>query len=222
MSFIEINNLTKEYRSSKESVLAINDVSAAIEKNEFVAVMGPSGSGKSTFLTTVGGVSKPSFGNVKIDDINIFGLNNDTLANYRREYIGFIFQSFHLLKYLTVQENVLLPLVSSDLKKKDKIEMSKAILEKVGLGNKAKRMVEELSGGEQQRVAIARALVNDPLILLADEPTGNLDSKTGDSIMELFTELNQEGKCVIVVTHDNKVESYAQRSIYFLDGKIVN
>ncbi|MBU2493272.1 MAG: ABC transporter ATP-binding protein [Bacteroidetes bacterium] len=222
MSFIEINNLTKEYRASKESVLAINDVSAAINKNEFVAVMGPSGSGKSTFLTTVGGLSKPSNGTVKIDDINIFGLNVDTLANYRREYIGFIFQSFHLLKYLTVQENVLLPLVSSDLKKKEKIEKCHAILSKVGLETKAKRMVDELSGGEQQRVAIARALVNDPLILLADEPTGNLDSRTGESIMNLFKDLNAEGKCVIVVTHDNKIERYAQRSIYFLDGKIVN
>lgn len=222
MSFIEINNLTKEYKAARESVLAINGISAAINENEFVAVMGPSGSGKSTFLTTVGGLSKPTNGTVQIDNINIFKLNTDSLANYRREYIGFIFQSFHLLKYLTVQENVLLPLVLSDLKKKEKLEKCNAILTKVGLRNKARRMVEELSGGEQQRVAIARALVNDPLILLADEPTGNLDSKTGESIMDLFRELNAEGKCVIVVTHDKKIESYAQRSIYFFDGKIVN
>ncbi|MCB0746532.1 MAG: ABC transporter ATP-binding protein [Ignavibacteriae bacterium] len=222
MSFIKIQNLSKEYHVTKENVIAINNITENISENEFVTVMGPSGSGKSTFLTTVGGLSQPTTGSVIIDDINIFELDSDRLANYRREYIGFVFQSFHLLKYLTVQENVMLPLVVCDLNKKDKMEMSHAILEKVGLKNKVGRMIDELSGGEQQRVAIARALVNEPLILLADEPTGNLDSKTGESIMELFCELNEEGKCVIVVTHDEKIQSYAKRSIYFLDGKIIN
>jgi putative ABC transport system ATP-binding protein len=170
----------------------------------------------------VGGLSHPTSGNVIIDDINIFNLDSDRLANYRREYIGFVFQSFHLLKYLTVEENVTLPLVVSSLSNDVKRDKCASILSKVGLANKRKRMVDELSGGEQQRVAIARALVNEPLILLADEPTGNLDSKTGEAIMDLFGELNADGKCIIVVTHDKKVESYSKRSIYFLDGKIEN
>jgi len=222
MSFIEINNLTKKYNSSNETVLAINNITASIEANEFLSVMGPSGSGKSTFLTTIGGLSKPTNGEVIIDEMNIFGLGTDKLAKYRREYIGFIFQSFHLLKYLTVKENTMLPLAISDLTKDEKEDKCIEILNKVGLEAKAHRMVDELSGGEQQRVAIARALVNEPLILLADEPTGNLDTKTGESIMELFCNLNEEGRTIIVVTHDKKIESYGKRSIYFKDGKIIN
>jgi putative ABC transport system ATP-binding protein len=222
MSFIEINNLTKEYNSAKERVLAINNITASIESNEFLSVTGPSGSGKSTFLTTIGGLSHPTNGEVIIDEMNIFGLGADKLAKYRREYIGFIFQSFHLLKYLTVKENTLLPLAISDLTKDEKEERCIEILGKVGLGTKTNRMVDELSGGEQQRVAIARALVNEPLILLADEPTGNLDTKTGESIMELFCNLNEEGRTIIVVTHDKKVEGYGKRSIYFKDGRIIN
>lgn len=222
MSFIEINNLTKEYNSANESVLAINNVTTSIESNEFLSVMGPSGSGKSTFLTAIGGLSHPTKGEVMIDDMNIFGLGADKLAKYRREYIGFIFQSFHLLKYLTVKENTMLPLAISDLTKGEKEERCTQILGKVGLENKIHRMVDELSGGEQQRVAIARALVNEPLILLADEPTGNLDTKTGESIMELFCNLNEEGRTIIVVTHDKKVEGYGKRSIYFKDGQIIN
>lgn len=222
MSFIEIFNLSKEYTLIEENIHALNNVNIKVKEDEFISVMGPSGSGKSTFLTTVGGLSQPTSGSVIIDDINIYYLDSDRLANYRREYIGFVFQSFHLLKYLTVQENVLLPLVLSDISKEEKKEKSIKILNKVGLKNKQNRMVSELSGGEQQRVAIARALVNEPLILLADEPTGNLDSKTGEAIMDLFKELNEEGKCIIVVTHDRKVESYSNRSIHFLDGEIVN
>lgn len=222
MSFIQIQNLSKEYNVANENVTAINEINASINENEFVTVMGPSGSGKSTFLTTVGGLSHPTVGNVIIDEINIFNLDVDRLAKYRREYIGFVFQSFHLLKYLTVQENIMLPLVVCNYSKNEKIDKCQSILSKVGLNNKGNRMIDELSGGEQQRVAIARALINEPLILLADEPTGNLDSKTGESIMELFAELNEDGKCVVVVTHDKKIESYAQRSIYFLDGKIIN
>ena len=222
MNFIEINSLTKEYKSTNESVLAINDITVSIESNEFISVMGPSGSGKSTFLTTIGGLSQPTSGKVIIDEMDIFELNAYKLAKYRREYIGFIFQSFHLIKYLTVQENTMLPLAISDLSKEEKKDRCYEILKKVGLETKTKRMVDELSGGEQQRVAIARALVNEPLILLADEPTGNLDSKTGESIMELFCNLNEEGRTIIVVTHDKKIEEYGKRSIYFKDGKVIN
>ncbi len=221
MSLIEINNLTKEYNTGNETVLAVNDVSISIEEKEFVTLLGQSGSGKSTLLTILGGLSEPTSGKMVVDNINVYKLQAKSIADYRREYIGFVFQSFQLISYLTVEENILLPLAISEYTKTEQREIVFSLLTKVKLADKSKRLINELSGGEQQRVAIARALVNDPLIILADEPTGNLDSKTSNSIMNIFTELNNEGKTIVVVTHNKEFIKYANRRIELSDGKII-
>lgn len=219
---IEINELTKEYIYGKEKVFAVNNISATINKNEFVTVIGQSGSGKSTLLTLLGGLSKPTSGSIVVDDIDIYNLTSKQLAIFRHEYIGFVFQSFQLLSYLTVEENIILPL--SILKGSDKEQKHLAAdsLQAVGLFNKKNRLITELSGGEQQRVAIARALINDPLIILADEPTGNLDSETSKAIMNIFLELTNSDKTVIMVTHNAKYANYGDRIIELSDGKIIN
>ena len=182
MSLIEINNLTKKYKSANESVLAVNDISLSIGQNEFVTLLGQSGSGKSTLLTMLGGLAEPTSGNIVVDGINVYELPSKSIADYRREYIGFVFQSFQLIPYLTVEENIFLPLSISDLTNPEQKQLVNQILEKVHLEKKEKRLINELSGGEQQRVAIARALVNDPLIILADEPTGKLFTKNNKTI----------------------------------------
>jgi putative ABC transport system ATP-binding protein len=182
--------------------------------------MGPSGSGKSTLLTILGGLNHPSDGEVMVDDIPIYNLPIEKLADFRREYLGFIFQSFQLIPYLTVIENVMLPLSITGKSNKEQETMAGEILEKVGLKVKAKRLPDQLSGGEQERVAIARALVNAPPILLADEPTGNLDTKTGKEIMDLFKSLHQEGQTIIMVTHNPENTVYSTRTIFLKDGKI--
>jgi len=189
MSLIQLNNLTKEYKSGNEKVIAVNNISLEIHQGEFVSLMGESGSGKSTLLTIIGGLSKPTNGKIIIDEIDIYNLSPNSLADFRREYIGFVFQSFQLIPYLTVIENVQLPLATNGHSKILQMELASSILNKVHLESKRKRLINELSGGEQQRVAIARALINDPLILLTDEPTGNLDSKTSEDIMSIFLEL---------------------------------
>ncbi|MBU1100580.1 MAG: ABC transporter ATP-binding protein [Bacteroidetes bacterium] len=222
MSFIEINNLSKKYYNGSQTVNAMVDVNISITDREYLAVTGPSGSGKSTFLSLLGGLNKPTNGSVLIDDINMFELTTNQIASLRREYIGFVFQSFYLINYLTVSENVLLPLAIAGKSQKEQFEMLEKILEKVGIVDKKNRLADELSGGEQQRVAIARALINEPLIILADEPTGNLDSKTGNKILDLFETLNSEGKTIIVVTHDDKVRERTRRVLEFSDGKLIN
>ena len=221
MSLIEINTLSKTYESREECVLALVDVDLKIEKGEFISVMGPSGSGKSTLLTILGGLNHPSQGEVVVDEISIYKLPLERLADFRREYLGFIFQSFQLIPYLTVIENVMLPLAITEKSNREQVQMADGFLERMGLKGKERRLPDQLSGGEQERVAIARALVNSPPILLADEPTGNVDSKTGKEIMDLFKSLNQEGQTIIMVTHNPENVAFSSRTVQLLDGKIV-
>ena len=221
MSLIEINTLSKTYESGEECVLALVDVDLKIEKGEFISVMGPSGSGKSTLLTILGGLNHPSQGEVVVDEISIYKLPLERLADFRREYLGFIFQSFQLIPYLTVIENVMLPLAITEKSNREQVQMADGFLERMGLKGKERRLPDQLSGGEQERVAIARALVNSPPILLADEPTGNVDSKTGKEIMDLFKSLNQEGQTIIMVTHNPENVAFSSRTVQLLDGKIV-
>jgi putative ABC transport system ATP-binding protein len=222
MSLIEINTLSKTYESGEECVLALVDVDLKIERGEFVSVMGPSGSGKSTLLTILGGLNHPSRGEVVVDEIPIYKLPLERLADFRREYLGFIFQSFQLIPYLTVIENVMLPLAITEKSNREQVQLAEGILGRMGLKGKERRLPDQLSGGEQERVAIARALVNSPPILLADEPTGNLDSKTGKEIMDLFESLNEEGQTIIMVTHNPENLAFSSRTIQLLDGKIVD
>ncbi len=222
MSLIEMRKLSKIYNSGEETVNALIDIDLNIEKGEFVSVMGPSGSGKSTLLTILGGLNHPTEGEVVVDEIPIYKLHLERLADFRREYLGFVFQSFQLIPYLTVIENVMLPLAITNMSNKEQLRMAEEILEKIGLRGKERRLPDQLSGGEQERVAIARSLVNSPPVLLADEPTGNLDSKTGKEIMELFQSLNKEGQTIVMVTHNPENTKYSTRTIFLKDGRIEN
>jgi putative ABC transport system ATP-binding protein len=222
MSLIEIKKLSKTYESGEECVLALTSLDLEIERGEFISVMGPSGSGKSTLLTILGGLNHPTEGDVVVDEIPIYKLPLERLADFRREYLGFIFQSFQLIPYLTVMENVMLPLSITEKSDREQVKMAEEIIEKIGLKGKEKRLPDQLSGGEQERVAIARALVNSPPILLADEPTGNLDSKTGKEIMELFKTINEEGQTIVMVTHNQENIAFSSRTILLKDGKIDN
>lgn len=221
MSLIEIKNVSKEYIIGQTSTHALRDLSLQIDEGEFVTVMGPSGSGKSTFLAILGGLNAPSTGRVMVDGIDVYSLSGDGLSDFRREYIGFVFQSFHLVPYLNVLENIMLPLAPTGLSSRTQLASAEALLTELGLSDKVDHLPGELSGGEQQRVAIARALINEPLILLADEPTGNLDTATSEAIMSLFKTLNQHGKTILIVTHNPGYRSYSSRTIDFCDGTIV-
>jgi len=220
MSLIEMRKLSKIYNGGEEKVHALIGVDLTIDKGEFISVMGPSGSGKSTLLTILGGLNHPTEGDLVVDEIPIYQLPMERLADFRREYLGFIFQSFQLIPYLKVIENVMLPLSITARSNREQTRMAEEILEKVGLKPKASRLPDQLSGGEQERVAIARALVNSPPILMADEPTGNLDSKTGTEIMGLFKTLNREGQTIIMVTHNLENTAYSTRTISLKDGKV--
>ena len=220
MSLIELKNVRKFYESEGERVAALQELTVSVEAGEFVAIMGPSGSGKSTLLNILGGLSHPSAGNYFVDGIDIYGLPNEKLADFRREYIGFVFQSFQLIPYLTVLENVMLPLTIISGRNGWQKEAACQVLDKVGLGAKGRRLPNQLSGGEQERVAIARALVNQPPIILADEPTGNLDSATGNEIMALLGNLNAEGQTIIMVTHNPENSAFARGIIRLKDGRI--
>jgi putative ABC transport system ATP-binding protein len=222
MSLIEIKKLNKTYDGGEECVMALVDVDLKIERGEFISVMGPSGSGKSTLLTILGGLNHPTKGDVTVDDIPIYKLSLEKLADFRREYLGFIFQSFQLIPYLTVIENVMLPLSITQRTNREQVTMAEEILERIGLRGKGGRLPDQLSGGEQERVAIARALVNSPPILMADEPTGNLDSKTGKEIMDLFKSLNKEGQTIVMVTHNPENTSFSTRTISLKDGRVEN
>ncbi len=222
MSLIEIKKLNKTYESGEERVTALHEVDLNIERGEFISVMGPSGSGKSTLLTILGGLNHPTKGDVVVDDIPIYKLSSEKLADFRREYLGFIFQSFQLIPYLTVTENVMLPLSITQRTNREQAKMAEEILGKIGLAGKAKRLPDQLSGGEQERVAIARALVNSPPILMADEPTGNLDSKTGNEIMALFESLNKEGQTIVMVTHNPDNTAFSTRTVSLKDGRVEN
>lgn len=221
MSLIQLINVTKEYKTGSETICAVNNISLNIEEGSFVTLMGESGSGKSTLLTMLGGLNKPSQGNILIDQIDIYKLTPNALSDFRKEYVGFVFQAFQLVPYLTVEENVMLPLAISDQKRKQKKEIVYSILEKVRIKDKSLRLINELSGGEQQRVAIARALVYDPLIILADEPTGNLDSNTSKEIINIFLSIVSEGKTVVMVTHNKEYTKHSTRVIELSDGKII-
>lgn len=220
MSLLEITALRKYYPTQSQTVKAVDDISFNVEKGDFCLIMGASGSGKSTLLTILGGLNCPSSGKVVIDGIEIYNLLGDRLADFRREYLGFMFQSFQLIPYLTVLENVMLPFVTNEYSIEQQRAKALEVLGKVYLLNKSEMLPGALSGGEQQRAAIARALVNDPEIILADEPTGSLDSVTGTGIMELLKELNGEGKTIITVSHNKDFEYYANRTIYLNDGKV--
>jgi putative ABC transport system ATP-binding protein len=220
MSLLGVENVVKTYVSGTDQVHALNEMSLEIEQGEFAAVMGPSGSGKSTLLAVLGGLAHPTQGRVIADDIDIYSLSSEQLADFRREYLGFVFQSFQLIPYLTVVENVMVPLVVTDYTTNRHLEMAMTILERVGLKDKTKRLPDELSGGEQERAAIARALVNEPPIILADEPTGNLDTSTSEEILKLFQSLNADGQTIIMVTHNPENMKYVQRCIRLRDGKV--
>lgn len=220
MGLIEIKALCKSYETGGEQVHALVDVTLHIERGEFISVMGPSGSGKSTLLTILGGLNHPTRGDVLVDDISIYRLPMEKLADFRREYVGFIFQSFQLIPYLTVVENVMLPLSITDTPNQEQRRIADDLLERTGLKGKGKRLPDQLSGGEQERVAIARALANSPPLLLADEPTGNLDSKAGKEIMELFKALNDEGQTLVMVTHNPENMAFSTRTINLRDGKM--
>jgi putative ABC transport system ATP-binding protein len=221
MPLIQLHDIHKIYNTGREHVHALQDVSLGIDQGEFVAIMGPSGSGKSSLLSVLGGLSHPAKGKVIVDNIDVYALDVEKRADFRREYLGFVFQSFQLIPYLTIIENVMLPLVVTPLSRVEQGRMAIDILEKVGLRSKALRLPDELSGGEQQRVAIARALVNQPPIILADEPTGNLDTATSEAIMQLLQRLNAEGHTVIIVTHNPENVNYVDRCVHLRDGKLV-
>jgi len=204
----------------KVKVEALRGVSFYIDKGEFVAIMGPSGSGKSTLMHIIGCLDQPTEGNFIIGGKDVSKLNDDRLAEIRNKRIGFVFQQFNLLSRTSILHNVEIPLIYAGLKAKPRRELAKQALESVGLGDRAKHKPNEISGGEKQRAAIARALVNDPLIILADEPTGNLDTKTGEEIMKIFYKLHQQGHTLIMVTHEAEVARHARRIIHLRDGLI--
>ena len=215
---IEIRGISKDYQSGEATVEAIKQMDFFIDDGEFVSIMGQSGSGKSTLLSILGGLNHPTRGRILLDSLDIYKLTSEQRADLRSEYIGVIFQSFQLIPYLTVLENVKLPMAITGKKARQQDKMARDVLARVGLANKADRLPDQLSGGEQERVAIARAIVNRPPILLADEPTGSLDSKTADEIMNLLTELNREGQTIIMVTHNPEACKYASRTILVKDG----
>lgn len=223
MPFLEIENVGKAYGVDGGAVVRVlSDVTAAISEGEFVCLMGPSGSGKSTLLTIVGAMNHPSEGRVLIDGIDVYGLTDERRADFRREYLGFVFQQHHLLPYLNAVENAMLPLTTASTASREKRDKAMSVLEKVGLADKAARLPGQLSGGEQGRLAIARAIVNEPPLVLADEPTGALDSRTGREVMEVFLNLNAQGQTVFMVTHNPENARLAHRTINLKDGLIVS
>jgi len=222
MSYIVAENLVKKYGDGTAVVSAVDDISFQIREREFVGIMGESGAGKSTLLGMMGAMNAPTSGRLVVDDIDVYGLNQEQRADFRREFLGFVFQSFHLVSYLTIIENVMLPLTVIKIGKKKKRAKAAEALSQVGLLDKAHRLPNQISGGEKERVAIARAIVNEPPVLLADEPTGNLDTKTSQEIMQLLRHLNGEGMTIIMVTHSPECANYAQRIMQVTDGKLVD
>jgi len=218
---IKVEGLSKVYGHGPARVVALSNVSLEIRTGEFVAVMGPSGSGKSTFLNILGCLERPSAGRYFLDGRDTTLLDEDELAHLRNRRFGFVFQTFNLLPRHSVLRNVELPLVYAGASPGERRERATVMLERVGLGHRLKHKPPTLSGGEQQRVAIARALVNDPAVILADEPTGNLDSRNSHEIMALFRELHNEGRTIVMVTHEPDIARYAGRILYFLDGAVV-
>jgi len=217
---LEIKNISKIYGQGTAKVVALNNVSLCVNEGDFIAIMGPSGSGKSTLLNIIGGLDYPSSGEVILDGKRIDNLNENDLVDIRRGKIAYVFQQYHLLPSLTALENVLLPLTFCGADKKDQKALD--ILKRVGLEKRTEHKPSQLSGGEQQRIAIARALVNDPSIILADEPTGNMDQKTGMGILDLFHQLNEDGRSIIMVSHNPGIAKQAKEIIVLQDGQIVD
>ena len=221
-TIISAKGVTKTFDLGEVKVRALRGVDMEINEGDFVAIMGHSGSGKSTFMNIIGCLDLPTEGEVFIDNNSITNYDRNQLAEIRNKKIGFVFQSYNLLPRTTALENVELPLLyNSEVSGNDREAKAKASLERVGLGHRLKHLTNQLSGGQQQRVAIARALVNDPLVILADEPTGNLDTRTSFEIMELFQELNEQGKTIIIVTHELDIAAMTKRNIIFKDGKVI-
>ena len=220
MSIIKTENLVRHFTVGTQTVEALRGVSLDINKGEFVAIMGPSGSGKSTLMNIIGCLDSPTSGTYYLNNKNVSTLDDDALAMIRNHEIGFVFQNFHLLARNTALDNVMLPLKYAGIDKSEQEEIAMEVIKSVDLESRAHHQPSELSGGQQQRVAIARALVNKPSILFADEPTGNLDSKTGDDVMNLFTNLHKQGQTIIVITHEIEVANQAERIISIKDGKI--
>ena len=218
---IQVNNLTKVYKTSVIETLALDNISFNIEKGEFVAIMGPSGSGKSTLMHILGALDLPTSGTYLLDGENVERLTDDELSEIRNRKIGFIFQAFNLLPRTTTLKNVMLPMVYGDVPKEERLAKAKKYLEMVGLGDRLYHASNQISGGQQQRVAIARALVNNPAILLADEPTGNIASAQAEEIMEIFHKLHQKGHTIVMITHEPDIAEHAQRIIHIRDGKII-
>ncbi len=219
--FIKITDLHKIYQMGETEVRALAGITLSIERGTFTVIMGPSGSGKSTLLYLLGGLDLPTSGSMVVDGLSIENMDENALAQYRRTKVGFIFQAFNLVGTMTALENVSFPLRFGGIKPATRKEKSAAMLDQVGLADRVKHRPVELSGGQQQRVAIARALINDPVLILADEPTGNLDSASGYAIMQLMSDLQKSGKTVLVATHDPRMLSFATHVIYLLDGKDV-
>ena len=223
MSLIEVKNAIKTYQTGEDSFNALNDVSLSIEQGEFVAIMGASGSGKSTFMNMLGTLDKPNSGSYYLDGIDMLSLDTDNLAMIRNEKMGFVFQGFNLISRTTALENVELPMIYKGIPEEERIVRAKKALKIVGLEQREDHMPNQMSGGQQQRVAIARAIVNDPPLILADEPTGNLDTKTSIEVMEFFVNLNKEmGKTIVLVTHEPDIAQYCKRVVKFKDGNIIS
>jgi putative ABC transport system ATP-binding protein len=217
---IELSHIYKSYQVDTEPVPIINDISLTVADNEYLSIMGPSGSGKSTLMNIIGCLDTPTEGSYKLDGINILEQNDNKLADIRAHKIGFVFQNFELLKTESALSNVMLPLSYTKVPRAERRELAEAALERVGLKDRMKHLPTQLSGGQKQRVAIARAIINKPSILLADEPTGALDQKSGHEIMNLFSELHDSGITIVMITHDSNVASHANRLVRIVDGRI--
>ena len=220
MALINLTDIYKTYQMGSTQINALNGLNCDIEEGEYVALMGPSGSGKSTLMNVIGCLDSPTAGEYSLNGKDVSTMSDDALAQVRNIEIGFVFQSFNLLPRTSALENVALPLVYAGVGKKERLERAQVVLEKVGLGDRGDHKPNELSGGQRQRVAIARALINNPSIVLADEPTGNLDSKSSYEIMQLFDEIHAEGNTVVMVTHEEDIAEYAKRTIRMIDGKL--
>jgi len=219
--FVRVSELHKDFKMGETTVKALNGVSIGIERGSFTVIMGPSGSGKSTLLYLIGGLDWPTAGTIHVDDQEIETMDENTLAVFRRNKVGFIFQSFNLIASMAAEENVSFPLRFAGVTPAERKSRSQKLLEVVGLSDRMTHKPTELSGGQQQRVAVARALINDPPLILADEPTGNLDSFSGLAIMQLLSDLHKAGKTIIVVTHDPRMRQFATDTVFLLDGNIV-
>ena len=219
---IEVRNVYKIYNPGENEVHALDGISVTIDQGEFVAIVGHSGSGKSTFMNMLGCLDSPTSGDYFLDGVNVAGMTDDELSDIRNQQIGFIFQGFNLIPSLTAQENVELPLIYRGIPKAEREALSREALAQVGMGERMTHKPSELSGGQQQRVAIARAIAARPPIIMADEPTGNLDTRSGEDVMQILHELNAEGRTIVLITHDNDIARQATRAIRIIDGKVVS